>query len=42
MGTGLLLRDGWVVDEKTIIEYVENQRWDENAESFRVTESTKP
>ena len=31
-----------VVDEKTIMEYIENQKWDEDAESFRITEPTKP
>src|SRR5487761_1161815 len=25
------------VDEKTIQEYIENQRWDEDAESFKIT-----
>jgi putative transposase len=31
-----------VVDEKTIKEYIENQKWDEDAESFKITEPTKP
>jgi putative transposase len=31
-----------VVDEKTIMEYIENQRWDDDAESFKITEPTKP
>jgi putative transposase len=31
-----------VVDEKTIMEYIENQKWDEDAESFKITEPTKP
>jgi REP element-mobilizing transposase RayT len=31
-----------VVDEKTIMEYIENQTWDEDAESFKITEPTKP
>jgi putative transposase len=31
-----------VVDEKTIMEYIENQKWDDDAESFKITESTKP
>jgi putative transposase len=31
-----------VVDEKTIMEYIENQKWDEDAESFKITEPSKP
>ncbi len=31
-----------VVDEKTIMEYIENQKRDEDAESFKITEPTKP
>jgi hypothetical protein len=31
-----------VVDEKMIMEYIENQKWEEDAESFKITESTKP
>lgn len=31
-----------VVDEKTIMEYIENQKWDDDAESFKITEPTKP
>jgi hypothetical protein len=31
-----------VVDEQTIMEYIENQKWDEDAESFKITEPTKP
>jgi putative transposase len=30
-----------VVDEKTTMEYIENQKWDDEAESFKITESTK-
>ena len=30
------------VDEKTIMEYIENQKWDDDAESFKITEPTKP
>ena len=30
------------VDEKTIREYIENQRWDEDAESFKITAPTEP
>jgi hypothetical protein len=29
-------------DEKTITEYIENQKWDDNVESFKITEPTKP
>jgi len=28
--------------EKTIMEYIENQKWDEDAESFKITEPTEP
>jgi hypothetical protein len=30
------------VDEKTIMEYIKNQKLDEDAESFKITEPTKP
>ena len=30
------------VDEKTIQEYIENQKWDEDAESFKITAPTEP
>jgi putative transposase len=30
------------VDEATIKAYIENQRWDEDDESFRITVPTKP
>jgi hypothetical protein len=32
------------VDEKTIMKYIEEQKWDEDAESFNITETepTKP
>ena len=30
------------VDEKTIREYIENQRWDEDEEGFKITAPTKP
>lgn len=30
------------VDEKTIREYIENQKWDEDAESFRIAAPTEP
>jgi hypothetical protein len=29
-------------DEKTIMEYIENQRWDEDAESLGMTEPRRP
>jgi REP element-mobilizing transposase RayT len=31
-----------VVDEMTIMEYIENQKLEDDAESFKITESTKP
>ena len=31
-----------VMDEKTMMEYIENQKWDDDAESFKITEPTKP
>jgi hypothetical protein len=31
-----------VVDEKTIMEYIENQKWDDDAGSFKITGPTKP
>ena len=42
VGAWLLLRTVGVVDEKTIMEYIENQKWDDDAESFKITEPTKP
>jgi len=30
------------VDEKTIKEYIENQKWEEDAESFKITAPTEP
>jgi hypothetical protein len=30
------------VDEKTIREYIENQRWDEDVEGFKITAPTEP
>ena len=30
------------VDEKTIREYIENQKWDEDAESFKITAPRDP
>lgn len=30
------------VDEKTIREYTENQRWDEDVDGFKITEPTEP
>jgi hypothetical protein len=30
------------VDEATIKAYIENQRWDEDDESFKITAPTKP
>ena len=29
-------------DEKTIMEYIENQKWDEDVESFKITAPTEP
>ena len=42
VGTRILLRDGGAVDEATIKAYIENQRWDEDDESFKITAPTKP
>jgi hypothetical protein len=42
VGAGLLLRDVGAVDEATIKAYIENQRWDEDDESFKITAPTKP
>ena len=30
------------VDEKAIMEYIENQRWDEDAEAFKITAPAEP
>jgi putative transposase len=30
------------VDEKMIMEYIENQKWEEDAESFKITAPTEP
>ena len=30
------------VDEKTIMEYIENQKWDEDAEAFKITAPAEP
>ena len=30
------------VDERTIREYIENQRWDEDVEGFTITAATEP
>ena len=30
------------VDEKTIREYIENQRWDEEVDGFKITTPTEP
>ena len=30
------------VDEKTIREYIENQKWDEEADGFKITAPTEP
>ena len=30
------------VDEKTIREYIENQRWDQDAEGFKITAPREP
>jgi hypothetical protein len=42
VGAGVFLLDGGAVDEATIKAYIENQRWDEDDESFKVTAPTKP
>jgi len=30
------------VDEKTIMEYIENQKWDEDDQGFKITAPTEP
>jgi hypothetical protein len=30
------------VDEKTVQEYIEKQKWDDDAEGFKITAPTKP
>jgi len=30
------------VDEKTIMEYIENQKWDEDQEGFKITVPREP
>jgi hypothetical protein len=30
------------VDEKTVKEYLENQKWDDDVEGFKITAPTKP
>jgi hypothetical protein len=42
VGAGYFCATVGVVDEKTIMEYIENQKWDDDAESFKITEPTKP
>jgi hypothetical protein len=32
----------WAVDEKTIMEYIENQKWDEDDQGFKITAPTEP
>ena len=30
------------VDDKTILEYIENQKWDEDDQGFKITAPTEP
>jgi len=42
VGTGIFLCDGGAVDEATIKAYIENQKWDEDDEGFKITAPTEP
>ena len=42
MGAGVLLRDGGGVDEEMIQAYIENQKWDEDDQGFKITAPTEP
>lgn len=41
-GRGYFCATVGVVDEKTIQEYIENQKWNDDAEGFKITTPTKP
>jgi hypothetical protein len=42
MGTRILCATVGAVDEATSKAYIENQRWDEEDESLKITAPTKP
>jgi putative transposase len=42
VGAGLLLRDVGAVDEAMIKAYIENQKWDEDDQGFKITAPTEP
>ena len=42
MGARVLLQTVGAVDEKTVMEYIESQKWDQDDEGFKVTAPTEP
>jgi hypothetical protein len=42
VGTRVLLRDGGLVDDKTIMEYIETHKWDEEQDGFKITVPPEP
>jgi REP element-mobilizing transposase RayT len=42
VGAGYFCATVGAVDEKTIMEYIENQRWDEDAKAFKITAPAEP
>ena len=42
MGARILLREVGAVDETTIKAYIENQKWDEDEQGFKITAPTEP
>jgi REP element-mobilizing transposase RayT len=42
MARGYFCATVGAVDEKTVKEYIENQKWDDDAEGFKITAPTKP
>ena len=42
MGARVLLRDVGAVDEATTKAYVENQKWDQDEQGFKITAPTEP
>jgi putative transposase len=41
-GRGYFCATVGAVDEKTVQEYIEKQKWDDDAEGFKITAPTKP
>ena len=41
-GRGYFCATVGAVDEKTVQEYIENQKWNDDAEGFKITAPTKP